>query len=132
MKTHFACPPASRLAKELGLSLDTAMQLRALIKGRIDPATFETVRTWIGQCHHEPAIIEQMLCAANEIMDGFGIEVIRSSKTWQQFWCDVRFVYINAGDVYVPTLVFNTVAQSFSINCMADLADRLTTTGELT
>ncbi len=131
MKTHYACPPASRLAAELDLTMDAAMQLRAVIKGRIDPATFETVRTWIGQCHHEPAHIEQVLCAANEIMKGFGIEVIRSSKTWQQFWCDARYVYINAGDVYVPTLVFNTLSQTFSIACMADLADRLATAGEL-
>jgi len=132
MKTHYACPQASRLARELNLSMDTAVQLRALIKGRLNPADFETVSTWIRQCHNEPAHIEQILCAANEIMEGFGIEAIRSSKTWQQFWCDVRFVYINAGDVYAPTLVFNTLAQTFTIACMADLADRLATAGELT
>lgn len=111
--------------------MDTAMQLRAVIKGRIHPATFETVRTWIKQCHHEPAHIEQVLCAANYIMEASGIEVIRSNKNWQQFWCDMRFVYINAGDVYAPTLVFNTLAHTFSIACMADLANRLATTGEL-
>ncbi len=132
MNTHYSCPPASRLAKELDLPIDTAVQLRAVIKGRINPADFETVRTWIKQCFHEPAHIEQVLCAANEIMDGFGIEVIRSSKSWQTYWCDARYVYINAGDVYASTLVFNTLAQTFTIACMADLADRLATAGELT
>jgi hypothetical protein len=132
MNTNYACPPASRLAAELNVSMDTAVQLRALIKGRIDPATFETVRTWIGQCHNEPAHIEKVLCAANELIDGFGIEVIRSSKIWSHYWCDTRFVYINAGDVYAPTLVFNTVAQTFCISCMADLADRFATANDLT
>lgn len=132
MNSHYACPPASRLAKELNLPMDIAMQLRALIKGRLNPADFETVSTWIKRCHHEPAHIEQVLCAANEIMEGFGIEVIRSSKVWREFWCDARYVYINAGDVYAPTLVFNTLAQTFTIACMADLADRMATAGELT
>jgi len=32
MKTQYACPPASRLARDLNLDQDTARRLRALIK----------------------------------------------------------------------------------------------------
>jgi len=131
MKTHFSSHPASRLAKNLNIPMKTALQLQSLIKGRLDPAQFDSVRSWLKDCHHEPARIEQILVAANDLLDGFGIEVIRSTKVWDRFWCDARFVFINMDDVYAPTLMFNTASQSFIVSPMADIADRLASSGEL-
>lgn len=132
MKTQYACPPASRLARELNLPAEAAHQLRSLIKHKLDPAQFESVRKWVASCYNEPALIEQIICAANELMEGFGRETIRSTKNWDSFWCDAKFVYINMGDMYVPTLIFNTVSKSFSVAYMADVVDRLATANELT
>jgi len=132
MTTQYACPPASRLARDLNLAKDTARRLRALIKHKLDPTQFDSVRSWLKACHHEPARIEQILFAANELLDGYGVEVIRSTKTCDRFWQDTRFAFINLGDVYTPTLFFNTASHAFSIACMADIADRLASVGELT
>jgi len=131
MNAHYSCPPVSRLARELNMPIDTATKLRALVKGRLAPSTFDSVRKWISTCHSEPVHIEQILTAANELLDVYGSEVIRSTKSWDSFWCDARFAYINMGDVYAPTLMFNTVSKSFSVACIGDVVDRLATANEL-
>jgi|GEM_PF-2141024 len=131
MNAHYSCPPVSRLARELNMPIDTATKLRALVKGCLAPSTFDSVRKWVASCHNEPALIEQIICASNELMEGFGRETIRSTKNWDSFWCDAKFVYINMGDMYVPTLIFNTISQSFSVASISDVVDRLASANEL-
>lgn len=46
-----------------------------------------------------------MLIAANEILEGFGVEYIRSERDDQ--WGGHGAYYVNLGDTYVPTILFD-------------------------
>lgn len=50
--------------------------------------------------------IDDALEAANDILEGHGVEAIRGE--WQNgYWCDIRALYINMGDTYAATLIYD-------------------------
>lgn len=112
-----AIPTAARLQEGLQLNKAQATRLRQLLKGEIDPREFSDVQAWLKRCHgHQPSDAELKMCAANELLETYGVEAI-----WPKgfAWAPTH-VYCNNGRTYHPTLMHNVARGSFYIGCWGD------------
>ena len=47
------------------------------------------------------------LKAANAILEAYGIETIRSEDVWDSYFGDAVAEYVNMGDTYIPTIIYD-------------------------
>ncbi len=94
-----------------------------LIAGFIDPKEFSNVTDWISQCHNEPRDNELIMCAINQVLEGYGIESIRTSKWKNGYWCDILCSYVNMGDSYTPTVIHHR-KHGFMVISIGDLTKK--------
>lgn len=59
-------------------------------------------KAWLHQCGSIPSAVEIVLEAANEILDGCGVEAIPANH--QRFFETPTLRYVNLGDTYTDTL----------------------------
>ncbi len=122
-------PSANTLEKHLKLDRKDALRLRKLLDGRLDPMTFASVQKWVKQCYNVPTKREQVMEAANELLNGHGIEAIKGE--WQNgFWCDTRAVYVNMGDTYANTLLYDRDSACYRIMSWGDFVEWCERKGE--
>lgn len=99
-------PSVKTIASKLAIPTSKAKVVRGLIDGSIDPNTFAKVQAWVRQCYNMPKRSELVMCALNEVLDGHGVEAIRSEKApWDSYWSDIVADYINMGDTYSTTVL---------------------------
>lgn len=60
------------------------------------------------------------LVEASKAMDGFGVEAIRSETAWDRYFGDSIALYVNMGDTYVPTLLFDIEAGEYLVTSWGD------------
>ena len=63
--------------------------------------------------------VDHVLDRADEILGGYGIEAIRGNWV-DHYYQDIVALYVNMGDVYVTTILFNTTTEAFSITTVGD------------
>lgn len=51
--------------------------------------------------------VSLVLYAFNKIMDAYGVESLRSPISYSRFWRDIAAVYVNTGDPYTPTVIYD-------------------------
>lgn len=116
--------PANKIAEVLRIEPDKAKQVRALIGGELNPEDFKSVQKWVNQCHNPPEHIEKLLLALNEVIGGFGVEVVTSENEWvSHFYQNIVLEYINLGDTYTPTICFDTDNQTFFLGSWGDYVE---------
>lgn len=122
-------PSVNTLEKHLSLNRTDALKLRKLLDGRLDPMTFASVQKWVKQCYNQPKHLDLVMEAANELLGGYGIEAIRGE--WQNgFWCDVRAVYVNMGDTYTSTLLYDRDSACYRVMSWGDFVEWCQRKGE--
>jgi hypothetical protein len=122
--------PTAPPAKDLEESFPgKGKELRGLMKGTVDAEQYSSVMDWVRQCLHEPPLIEKVLEAVNEVMEGFGTESIRGSG-WDRYWTDTAFVYINLGDTYTRTICYRPEMDRFYLCSWGDMVESLEKRGE--
>ena len=72
---------------------------------------------WINRCLHEPQRLNKILYAIDEILEGHGVECIRKDGK-------VALEYINMGDTYIPTIVFNHQTWTFRCCSWGDIVEK--------
>ena len=87
------------------LNLDQCKILRKLMKNETNPKEFKSVIEWVAQCYNEPSNSEMIMCAINEVMEGYGIEPL--NDTCGECYSDIA-EYINVGDPYINTIIRET------------------------
>jgi len=92
-----------------------AQEVTALIDGSKDPMEYDRVKQWVGQCFNMPSDNELIMAALDEVIDGYGTEAIFSADG-----LDVRFSYVNMGDTYNTTIVYNHRGYSYHVACYGD------------
>lgn len=104
-----------------------AVLLRRILKadrdGLIDiteaePEQFKGLLIWLGQCQNRPSLHEMKMSAANDILEGFGVEYASE--------VDMRegppLEYVNQGDTYALTLCrFN---YRYLVSSWGDIVER--------
>ena len=111
----------NRIAELLIISTEQANQVRQIIKGRLDPLSFKSVQSWVSQCFNMPSKLELKLCAINEVIEGFGVEYIESVD--DSFTDKQGVDFINLGDTYKCTVVFNHATNKFSYTSWGDIVE---------
>jgi hypothetical protein len=100
----------------------TRRALRGIITGKIDPMTFVSVQKWVSSCYNRPSLAELKLEACNEILSGYGVEAIRGGY-WDSYHGDVVFTYVNMGDPYIQTVVFDCHKGTFHLTSWGDMVE---------
>lgn len=98
----------------------TAETARALIRGEQrtkDVDKFPKANEWFSSCYLEPRRRERILACLNELLGSFGVEAI-----WGEDPCWPEAEYLNTGDTYSPTLLFN--GTSFMVTTWGDWYER--------
>lgn len=112
-----------RLMDCLNIEEDKAREVLWVVKGIIDPMDYESVKTWVSRCYNPPSRVELKLEALNEIIDGYGTESIEGDYV-DSYYMDIRYIYINKGDTYQGTIVFDTANSKFILSSWGDIVEK--------
>ncbi len=104
-------------------SIERFQKLIHILSGSIEPETFQSVQSWVAQCYNKPNSDEMKMCAINEILEGYGIESVRTSKWKNGYWGDILCTYVNMGDPYIPTLIHHR-KHGFMVSCIGDIIEK--------
>ena len=105
MRVHSRIPSQRALVAAFGE--DTGEALRRLLDGRTDPITVPATAAWVAQCYNAPRASELVENACNAVLGGFGCEAIEAKGAWSDFYYSFVAGYINLGDTYATTLLFD-------------------------
>ena len=83
---------------------------------------FKSVQQLRKQCFNKPDTIQEKLTVLNELIDGHGIEPIQVSEELYQdsYYGNCIGEYINLGDTYITTIVFNTIEREWLVTSWGD------------
>lgn len=90
-------------------------ELRELMDKKRKTYDYKSVQEWCKGCYHEPKFHERLMCAINEILGGHGVEAM-----FRQGMTHPDMEYINMGDTYTTTLIFDYTSNTFKIQSMGD------------
>lgn len=77
------------------------------------------VKKWNKQRPKENIVDELMECA-NKLLLAYGIEAIYSEIWRNGYWCNIQALYVNMGDPYIPTIVYDVGKSKFYLMCWGD------------
>lgn len=101
----------------------TAREIRALVKGTIDPSGYPAVKAWIDQCYNAPSQEEQVMCALNSLLEGFGVEAIQGE--WlDHYHQNIIASYVNTGDTYNTTIILDHRTDRYQLTSFGDFVER--------
>ena len=75
----------------------------------------QTVKEWIAMCLRPPSAISKLMCALDEVLDGFVVECL--------FGDSIEFPdmeYVNLGDAYNTTIIYDHITLTFKIQSWGD------------
>jgi hypothetical protein len=124
--TGLKAPSARRLTQALYCSDEQATLARALIRGEQtawDKTLFPIANAWFDQCVHKPKRIDRILSCLNECLKMHGVEPICDGGQ-RMDGSHIVAEYLNSGDTYTPTLVFNWRTRAFSLTTVGDFVER--------
>lgn len=110
-----------KIAEKLNITIEQAQKIKGIIEGTIDPLTFDSVKKWVDQCYNMPSKLELKLEAINEILEGYGVEYIESTS--DNFDSPEGLSYINLGDTYTPTVIFDHGSNKFKYCSYGDIIE---------
>jgi hypothetical protein len=120
--TTYKAPALARLVSVLNITEEQAATIRGLIRGEIRTLgneQFPEANKWFSSCYHQPKRLDRILACINEVMGGFGVEAIWGSDA---YWPAAD--YINTGDTYSATLLFNRESGAFQLTTWGDFFER--------
>lgn len=123
----YRAPSLPRLKAHFPHLDDTqAQQIRDLLHRKLDPIKFGKVKAWAAQCYNSPPIHDLILEALNEVLDGHGTEPISVEGVWiDRYFGETAAVYVNMGDPYLSTIIYDTEQDRFELSCWGDYYDLL-------
>jgi hypothetical protein len=107
----------------LNASAEQIEKVNGILNGTIDPETFQSVQDWISQCFNKPSSDEMKMRAINQILEGYGIESVRTSKWKNGYWCDILCTYVNMGDSYITTVIHHR-KHGFMVSSIGDVIEK--------
>lgn len=69
----------------------------------------------------QPDEADQLLEAANVVLHGYGVEAIRGmAEVPRGYYHDIVALYVNMGEMYDNTILYETVAERFLVTTAGD------------
>jgi hypothetical protein len=73
----------------------------------------------------DPEQVDDVMDAVNEAVDGHGVESINGTDYQvDKYWMDTILLYVNLGDTYDTTLLYDTENNEFSIGSYGDFVEK--------
>ena len=116
-------PSVKELMDELEATRSQATLARMIMDRDLDPLDFSETRRWARSCLFRPSPVEVKMSALNKVLDGHGTSWV-NGKYVSDYWGQIRFVYIDLGDPYIPTMAYDPLMQTFLIASPAELRDK--------
>ena len=120
--TGYTAPSKKSLVEALNITEEQAAAVRGLIRGEIrtrDEARFPRSNAYFRRCHHEPSRLSRVLECLNEVLETHGVESLGECRTYGP-----PAEYLNAGDTYAATLLFDHIAGNFKLTTYGDWLER--------
>ena len=91
----------------------------------INLSQFKSVDHMRRQCFNPPNRINEQLEAINELTDGYGIEAVRVDPELfnERYWGDCIGLYVNFGDTYQLTIIYNVIEKQFEFTSWGDFIE---------
>lgn len=112
------------ITERLGFSSGMARIVKGLMEGTISPDNFKDVKRWERQCFNRPRKNERVLCALNQLLEGFGVEAIRGGIHVDSYHGSIVASFINMGDTYDTTIILNHDSNEYQITSWGDWVER--------
>lgn len=109
------------LSKILNISELVADQILKIINNKLDPESFQSVQKWVRECYNYPSKLELKLQAINELLEGFGVEYV--DAIGDTTYSLKGLSYINLGDTYTNTVIFNHGSSRFTFSSCGDIVE---------
>jgi hypothetical protein len=77
----------------------------------------------VRQCYNEPDLDSQRMEAANDLMDGFGVEAIWPKGETAGSCVPPLATYVNMGDPYDATLIYHEESGHFNLGSWGDFVE---------
>jgi hypothetical protein len=103
------------------LSRRNALAIRDIVKGHLNPMEIPKLEFLFRDFYRHPGQIFTKLIALNHLLDGFGVEAIREEKSGMG---KVVAEYVNMGDTYNATILYNVKSQNFYVTTWGDFVER--------
>jgi hypothetical protein len=87
----------------------------------IFPATYKWVRSWQSYSRKWENEVEVRMSMLDEVIGGSGVESLSEDQGFQA-WPD--YSYVNMGDTYTTTIMFNFDSQKFFVSDWGTIAER--------
>jgi hypothetical protein len=124
MRHYGNMPSVHNLVNNLNIGKEKAKLIRMLIKygfdyvyEHINQDLFRKTIRKLAYCYSEPHRLYKILHAIDELLEGHGVECIRKDG-------EVALEYINMGDTYIPTIVFNHQTWTFRCCSWGDIVEK--------
>ncbi len=66
--------------------------------------------------------VDKVLDCCNKILEGYGVEDIRG-KDWVPYYLDIALLYVNMGDTYTPTIIYDCVKERWHCCSWGDIVE---------
>lgn len=89
----------------------------------------ESVYKYINQCYNRPSDIEIKMEALNQLIEGHGIEAITDENKYiNGYWYYCIALYVNMGDSYLNTFIYDTENDQILFMSCADFMQSIENT----
>lgn len=106
----------------LNISAETAETVRGLIRGEIrtlDAERFPRSNAYFNSCYNRPSRLDRIMECLNEVLGTYGVESIGEVQMYGP-----PAEYLNAGDTYAETVVFDHLAGNFKLTSWGDWLEK--------
>lgn len=112
------------ISARLSVDMETAKKIQGLIAGAIDPELVPGVSEWVSSCFNRPRDHELVLDALNRLTNNCGVEGIEIEGKWiDSYFQNFNFLYLNTGDSYKDTIIFDCDTWKFFIGTTGDIVE---------
>src|SRR5258708_1760228 len=113
-------PSVETIAKGLAIDLDQARRIRGLIDGTGATRCYLSVHEFEKRSLSPSRRLDRVMIALNAELYGFGDEPIRASDYWHSYFGDIVAIYINNGDTYGVTMLYDIRRDSWYVTSYGD------------
>jgi hypothetical protein len=66
---------------------------------------------------------DKALYTIDKIIKGYGVESVRDNQ-WSDLYQDIGLIYVNMGDTYTPTVIYDTRKRKWIVGCLGDVIEK--------
>lgn len=67
--------------------------------------------------------IDNVLDQCNFLLKGYGVEAIHGQKHVDRYYFDIHLLYVNMGDTYAPTIIYDTLKEQWYCCSWGDIVE---------